>query len=270
MIRAGVGAVLTGSGVEHSAVVWVGPERETDEVLGTQVASWFVRGRNPPVVCVHGAGVSSRQTLPLLEALDGRVETWAVDLPGYGESEEPGRFLHVPELADALVQWFRTRGLDRPCLLGVSLGTQVVAEAAAREPDAVGSVVLAGPTTDPAARSLPTLAARLVHNNFYEGLGVIPQSFRDYRAAGARRVLLSWVESRNHRIEGVLPEVGQPALVVWGTNDKMSRRFWTEEVTRMLPRGRLAAIPGKPHALTAAAPEELAGLVEEFVAEEKR
>ncbi len=234
------------------------------------MASWCVRGRPPPVVCVHGAGVSSRQTLPLLEALDGRVETWAVDLPGYGRSEDPGRFQHVPELADVLVQWIRERALHAPCLLGVSLGAQVVAEAAAREPDAVGSVVLVSPTTDPAARSLPVLAGRLLHNNVHEGLGVIPQSLKDYRDAGLRRVAKSWFESRNHRIEGILHRVGQPALVVWGTSDKVSRRFWAEEVTRMLPHGRLAALTGRPHALTSAAPEELADLVEGFVDEEER
>lgn len=250
--------------------MWLGPEQETDEVLGTEIASWYVRGRHPPLVCVHGAGVSSRQTMPLLEALDGRIETWTLDMPGYGRSGNPGRFLHVAEMADVLVQWIRERGLQAPCLLGVSLGTQVVAEAAAREPDAVGSVVLAGPTTDPAARSLPILALRLVHNNFHEGLGVIPQSFRDYRDAGMRRVVMSWIESKNHRIEGVLPQVHQPALVVWGTADKVSRQFWAEEVTRMLPHGRLAALPGRPHALTAAAPGELADIVDEFLTEEDR
>lgn len=158
-----------------------------------------------------------------------------VDLPGYGKSTSPGGFLAVQELADALLEWTRAREMDRPCLLGVSMGSQVVAEAAARAPDDVGSVVLAAPTTDPRGRAWPLLGARLIWNNMLEGVDVLSYSVPDYWDAGTSRVLRSWAQSREHRIEQVLPDVSQPALVVWGTQDKVCSKAWVEEATRLLP-----------------------------------
>ncbi|WP_435112508.1 alpha/beta fold hydrolase [Nocardiopsis synnemataformans] len=238
--------------------------RGTDGVGRSAMAWWHVPGQGPPVVCVHGAGVSSRQTLPVVMALAGRTPAWAVDLPGFGASTAPDHTPTVTGLADALLEWLRVRGIERPCLLGLSLGTQVVAEAAVRAPDEVGSLVLAGPTTDPGARSLPALAARLLRDNIREGLSVAVSGVADYRNAGMRRVVRSWLTSRDHRIELVLPRVTQPALVLRGSRDPLCPKPWAEEVTRLLSRGRLVTLPGQPHALTATAPGRVADLVEDF------
>lgn len=229
------------------------------------MASWHVSGQGPAVVCVHGAGVSSRQTLPLLEVFDGTREAWAVDLPGFGASTATEEDVSAPWLADALLSWLHAKGLTESCLLGVSLGTQVVAEAAARAPEDVGSVVLVGPTVDPQARSLPVQAGRLIYNNFFEGFSVVFSSLADYRDAGSRRVVHSWLESRNHRIERVLPKVKAPTLVLRGGKDVVCPQPWAEEATRLLPHGRLVIVPGGPHALSSAAPGEVSRHVDDFL-----
>lgn len=239
--------------------------RETDALPQGKMASWHVPGQGPAVVCVHGAGVSSRQTLPLLEAFAGTREAWAVDLPGFGASTATEEDVSVTVLVDALLSWLHARGLTGSCLLGASLGTQVVAEAAARAPEDVGSVVLVGPTVDPQARSLLVQAGRLIHNNFYEGLSVVTSSLADYRDAGTRRVFRSWAASRNHRIERVLPKVSGPALVLRGGKDTVCPQPWAEEATRLLPHGRLVIVPGEPHALSSAAPAEVSRHVDDFL-----
>ncbi len=243
------------------------PRRGTDELAHGTMASWCVPGQGPPVICVHGAGVSSKHTLPLVEALSGRLEAWAVDLPGFGASTARDHAPTVAGLAEALLEWLRARGIARPCLLGLSLGAQVVAEAAVRAPDKVGSVVLAGPMVDPQARSLPVLAARLLLDGLREGPSVVVSGIADYRRAGALRVFRSWLASRDHRIEQVLPEIGQPALVLRGSRDPLCPGHWAEEVARLLPRGRLVTVPGRPHVLTATAPERVADLVHDFARE---
>ncbi|MFE6451755.1 alpha/beta fold hydrolase [Nocardiopsis dassonvillei] len=244
--------------------------RGTDGVGRASMAWWHVPGQGPPVVCVHGAGISSRQTLPVVRALEGRTPAWAVDLPGFGASTAPDHAPTVTGLADSLLAWLRVRGIERPCLLGLSLGTQVVAEAAVRAPDEVGSLVLAGPTTDPGARSLPELAARLLRDAAREDLSVIRSVVADYWDAGVRRDVRSLLASREHRIETVLPRVGQPTLVLRGGRDPLCPAPWAREAARLLPRGRLVTLPGQPHALTAAAPDRVADLVGEFVRETAR
>ncbi|WP_159941689.1 MULTISPECIES: alpha/beta fold hydrolase [unclassified Nocardiopsis] len=240
------------------------PEQGTDQLTRGSMAWWRVRGQGPPLVCVHGAGVSSRQTLPLIRKLAGRSEAWAVDLPGFGAATAPDHAPTVPGLAEALLEWLRQRWIARPCLLGVSMGAQVTAEAAVRAPDEVGSLVLVGPTVDPRGRSLPVLAERLLRDNFREGLSVAASCLVDYRDAGPRRVVRSWLASRDHRIDRILPRARQPALVLRGQRDPLCPKPWAEEATRLLPRGRLVTLPGQPHALTAAAPGRVADLVHDF------
>ncbi len=90
-------------------------------------------GSGPPIVLVHGIAVSSRYMVPVAEELAPFASVHAPDLPGFGRSAKPRRTLTVPELARALLAWLDAAGLERPLLLGNSLGCQVVVDLAARE-----------------------------------------------------------------------------------------------------------------------------------------
>jgi pimeloyl-ACP methyl ester carboxylesterase len=43
-------------------------------------------GSGPPLVLVHGLGLSWRSWQPVLDALEDRHDVVAIDLPGFGES----------------------------------------------------------------------------------------------------------------------------------------------------------------------------------------
>src|SRR5436190_17974179 len=86
----------------------------------TTVAGWSMHALvpedpsacpGPPVVLVHGLGVSGRYMLPTAVRLAGHLPTYVPDLPGFGQSARPARALDIPELADALAGWTRALGL---------------------------------------------------------------------------------------------------------------------------------------------------------------
>ncbi|MDX3102668.1 alpha/beta fold hydrolase [Nonomuraea angiospora] len=104
----------------------------THTVMGLPMASWRRRGPGPAVVCVHGAGVSSRELLPFVGVLGRTHDTWSVDLPGFGRSGKPDDLPTVAGLADALAAWLKAAELERPCVLGESFGCQVAVELAVR------------------------------------------------------------------------------------------------------------------------------------------
>lgn len=118
------------------------------------------RRDSPPVVLVHGLGVSGAYLMPTARLLAADFPTFVPDLPGHGRSATPPRSLRVPELGDALAAWMRQRGLRGACLVANSLGCQTVIDLAARFRELVGRAVLVGPTGDPAARTLLTPLAR--------------------------------------------------------------------------------------------------------------
>jgi pimeloyl-ACP methyl ester carboxylesterase len=217
-----------------------------------------------PVVCVHGVGVSSRYMVATMAELASTFEVYAIDLPGFGLTDRPPEVLDVVGLADALAGWIQAAGLGRPALLANSVGCQIAVDCALRYPDRVSRMVLVGPTIDPIARSALRQVLRWARNLPGERPGQLPLSVADYADAGVGRVLRTFSRARADRIEDKLPLVQAPTLVVRGAHDPIVPQAWAEEVTRLLPRGRLAVIPG-PHTLNFAAPGALAELVRSFL-----
>ena len=69
-------------------------------------------------------------------------------------------------------------------------------------------------------------------------------------------------------IEDRLPSIEQPTVVVLGDQDAFVSREWAERVAALLPRGRLAVIPGEPHAVHYTRPTLIGGIVAELLGEE--
>ena len=63
-----------------------------------------VSAGGPPVVLVHGLGLSGRYMLPVADRLAPRYPVYLPDLPGFGDSAKPARALDVSGLADALAE----------------------------------------------------------------------------------------------------------------------------------------------------------------------
>ncbi len=81
-----------------------------------------------PVILIHGLGASSRYMVPAALCLAADVHVYALDLPGFGQSDKPPHALNVSELSDALDAWMRVEGIERAALVGHSLGCLVVTD----------------------------------------------------------------------------------------------------------------------------------------------
>lgn len=220
-----------------------------------------------PVVLVHGIGVSSRHMIPTAERLAPFAAVYAPDLPGFGRSAKPPVVFDVPRLADALRSWMRAAGLERAALVGNSFGCQIVVDFAVRHGEHAERLVLVGPTTDPNARTVLGQMRRWLHDGLYEAPSLALVLVRDYRDAGARRIVRTFEHALGDAIEDKLPHVRVPVLVVRGGRDPIVPQRWADEVTRLLPLGRLVVVPGAPHAVNYSAPLELVRIIRPFLKE---
>ena len=97
----------------------------------------------PPMVCCNGMGVSTYFWHYLVDHFreDLGVTLW--DYRGHGRSEVPphNADLSIPRLARDLWAVVDRIGLQRPILLGHSMGVQVILEAFRQRPDQVGGLV---------------------------------------------------------------------------------------------------------------------------------
>ncbi|MFJ6695285.1 alpha/beta fold hydrolase [Streptomyces sp. NPDC091272] len=238
----------------------------------------FTRGWGPPprrggpaVVLVHGLGLSGRYFAPLARRLAADGTTVLVpDLPGNGRSRAVVRRTpDVGELADALARWHRATGVGPSVLVANSVGCQVVAAFAARHPHAVRKVVLIGPALEPhvpARRHCGTLLADAPR----EPLSLLALAAADYLITGPAR----FIKSFRHALDDAagpfaahLKRVDAPTLVVRGSGDTIASTDWVRRVAGLVRDGRTAEVPGAAHAAHYSAPDAVATLIRNFVAE---
>ena len=198
----------------------------------------------PPVVTVMGMAVSD-YLLPAQAAL-----TWArthlIDLPGLAGSGDATRRLEVAEYAEAVSDWLDAAGLPPVVLAGHSSGTQVAAHAAAARPDLVAATVLASPTVDPAARSVPKALVHWRRDARYPMPGLSESHRPEWQRAGfGQLVHLLRAHLRDH-LEDVVPRLRGPVLVLLGQQDQLCTERWAKKLAELADDGRLVTVPG-PH-----------------------
>ena len=119
----------------------------------------------PPIVFVHGTRLTGAMWAPQVEGLADEFRTIALDLPGHGSrATEP---FTLARAADALSATIRDHAGGRAVVVGLSLGGYVAMTLAAREPERVRGLVLAGATAEPVGlRTLPFLALAAAMERF--------------------------------------------------------------------------------------------------------
>jgi 2-hydroxy-6-oxonona-2,4-dienedioate hydrolase len=222
-------------------------------------------GDGPPVVLVHGYGMSSSYMVPIAKRLAAERTVYAPDLPGHGRSDSSGRTLSIPGLAESLIAWMDTVGIGRAAFLGNSMGCQVIAELAVRHPERIDRLILVGPTVDPSARTLGRELPRFLKDGASERPSLLLLVGRAYGREGLRRLRQEMDAVLEDRIEDKLPRITAPSLVVRGERDAVAPQAWAEEVARKLGAGKVRVLPGKGHAPNYSAPDELMRVIRPFL-----
>jgi len=91
--------------------------------------SFSRQGSGPPLLLLHGAGCSRRAWSMVTRRLAQRYDVLTPDLPGFGQSPALiGAAPDVPALADAVASWLKKIGVERPHIVGNSLGGGIAIE----------------------------------------------------------------------------------------------------------------------------------------------
>ena len=215
------------------------------------------------VVFVHGLGVSSRYFVPVMDRLAGVCDVYAPDLPGHGRSPGKTRPLTIEALAQVLLDWLSAMQLERVVLVGQSLGCQVAAEAALRQPERIERLALVGPTLDPEQRRLRVLLPRFVADIPLERLSLIPLVAWDYLRMGWR-ALPEFQAMFAYHLEDKMSSINQPVLLVRGEFDPVAPRRWLDEAARRHGTAQVKEIAGWGHSIHFDAPECLADVLQAF------
>ncbi|MFE7797850.1 alpha/beta fold hydrolase [Nocardia sp. NPDC057440] len=104
-------------------------------------------GSGPPIVLLHNAGTQRRIWGDQVTALRGDHEVFALDLPGYGESEQPADGYRLDDYVAMLGAFLDAQHLTDVVLIGNCLGAATSLRYTIAHPAVVRALVLINPLT---------------------------------------------------------------------------------------------------------------------------
>jgi len=229
------------------------------------------------VVFVHGAGQSSLTFLRVLTLLakDG-LRPLALDLPGHGKSAGPAP-ASVEESREALRTFVTAMSLDRPILVGHSMGAAVVLDYALAYPgDASGLVLAAGAPSFAGQGAVVRMldekpgafqrdfAARAFARSLSAGDALA--ATKELLAAPPEVVRKDFAACDRFNVRHRLGDVITPALVVAGKDDRVVAAPDAKVLATELRDARLVELAGG-HMLPHEQPAAFASAIVTFAAE---
>ena len=246
------------------------------EVVGTQL-HLSRGGTGDPLLVLHH-DIGSPGWLPFHQQLSRRFDVVAPSHPGFDRSARPEWMRSVRDVA-VVYQWLLADlELDGVTLVGLGFGGWIAAEMATMAPRAFKRLILVGAMgIQPEDGEI--LDQALVNYIEYARAGFADQAAFDrvYGSEPSTDQLETWDQNRemsfriawkpymySQTLPYLLGGVRSPALVVWGSEDRIVPRNCGERYARSLPNARLEIVPGAGHCVAMERPDELARLIERF------
>lgn len=224
-------------------------------------------GRGEPIVLLHGLSGSHhwwRYTLPFLAE---RYEVHAPELVGFGRSR-PGTLPGIGAMAEVLMDWIRRCGLERPHLIGHSMGGQIAIHLAARHGAALRRLVLAAPSGIPRERRLPEVArllSELIPPRAWGRIGFWPTVVVDAARAGPLTLLGAARALLTDDVRPLLSSIENETLLLWGEHDPLVPVRHGHEMAQVIPNARIVVLAHAAHNVMADRPRAFNANVLEFL-----
>ena len=236
----------------------------------------------PNLLLIHGFGNSLQSWRSLAPRLAADCHVIAIDMPGYGLSDKPVEHdYHNGPQAEVMIAAARALGLNRPVYVGHSLGGAVALQAAVRDPNASGLVLLnpgiistgVPKIVQLTVPPLPRLSARMFgergfRENFLKKSYVHPQIVTaaviddvmlGARSEGYAAGMTSLMQQYSAGEEIALAaRVRAPTLILWGNQDRNKPLSEANELQSLLPGSKLVRFDGAGHYVHEEQPQAVA------------
>jgi len=267
------------------------PAGQFTDVKGGRI-HWLSKGEGRPVVMIHGlSGNLHNFTYATARPLAADYRVIAVDRPGCGYStRDRDDLARIPEQARMIAEFLEKEGIEKPLIVGHSLGGAVALTLAVNHPERVGGLALVSPLVEPQDEAPPMfrsidISSPLIRRLIAETIAV-PMAIR----RGAKTLALVFAPDRPpadfgvkgggllslrpdafyatstdlHAVPmdlpGIAPRYGEisvPAGVLYGAQDRvLDAQTHLDALQAALPEIEIVTLPETGHMPLAAAPEE--------------
>ena len=227
-----------------------------------------------PLVLVHGAGGNLYHWPPGLRRLPDH-DVYAIDLPGHGRSDGPGRD-SIEAYVEILYKWARALALPPFVVAGHSMGGAIAQTFALEHPEMLRGLVLVA--TGARLRVHPDILNGIKTDMSKVGEQLVTWSYGQKATPQQKRQFLKqfmsvpsevmygdWAACNVFDIREKLSQIHTPTLVVAGSMDKMTPEKYGRYMAEHIPDADFALIEGGGHMLMQEQPQLLINAIRGFL-----
>jgi len=223
-------------------------------------------GKGKDILLLHGWGQNIEMMKPLGDCFCDKYRITILDLPGFGESEEPTEAWNIGKYNEMLEEFSNLTNIKKPIIIGHSFGGRLAIRYSAEHP--IEKLVLFGSPCIRIKEELPVTVKVLKSLKQVPGLNNIGEFMkkyigsRDYKAASPvmRKTL---VEVVNEDLSKYAREIEEPTLLIWGDQDTEAPLQEAKELEKIMIDAGLIVLPGTHYAYLENLPR-VANILENF------
>ena len=208
-------------------------------------------GEGKDILLLHGWGQNIEMMKPIGDSFCNNYRITILDLPGFGESDEPKTTWKIDDYELLLEEFIKKVKIKKPIVIGHSFGGRLAIRYSANNP--IEKLVLFGSPCIRIQESLPLKVRILKSLKKLPGMNAIGEYMknyigsRDYKAASPvmRQTL---VEVVNEDLSGYARKIEEPTLLIWGDNDTEAPLVEAKELEKIMIDAALIVLPGSHYA----------------------
>jgi len=238
---------------------------------------WLERGNGVPVVFLHGLMGQTAHWEAAVKTLGAVCRAMALELPIFHPALPEAT---IGELTRSIHLFLDAMGIPCAVVGGNSLGGHIALELALTHPERVSGLVLTGSsglfergfTRGVPHRPSADYVREKMQEIFYDPALVTPQWVEEIRVlvttpASALRVVYFARAAKRDRLEGRLPDIRVPTLLVWGAEDRVTPPEVAQQFHALIPDSTLVFLRRCGHVPMLEQPDAFNVIVKEWLQE---
>lgn len=236
-----------------------------EAIINGLKTNYIVMGenKNDTVLVLHGWGANIKIYDGIIKLLSSKYKVYALDMPGFGQSDEPKEPWDVDRYVDFVLSFAEKMNITSTHLIGHSFGGRVIIKAVTRDnlPLKAQNIILIDSAGILPKKSLKQkakiriykISRKLLETKILKKL--FPDAVEnmrkkngsaDYNSATPimRQTLVKVV---NEDLTQLLPNIKQSTLLIWGENDTATPLSDGQLMEKLIPDSGLVTVKGSGH-----------------------
>lgn len=223
--------------------------------------NYICEGEGKIVIVLHGWGANIDTVIPIVNILKEKYRVFAIDLPGFGKSQEPNHVMNSFDYVEIVRGFMEKMNIEKSIFVGHSFGGKLSIIMGSKYAKQVDKIVLIDSAGLIPKRgidyyfkvySFKTL--RFFYKNLFFWISDEKKMERFYKKFGSddyqdssgimRNILVTVV---NENLKPLLTQIQASTLIIWGEKDMDTPLYMAKIMEREIPESGLVVLEGAGH-----------------------